>query len=81
MGTQPVEMAESLSLAFLHLLESLSPSERIAFLLREVFDAGYKEVAAALETSEANSRSRPASRILAAMSLSNCAICSSRKRM
>jgi RNA polymerase sigma-70 factor (ECF subfamily) len=56
MGTQPVEMAESLSLAFLHLLESLSPSERIAFLLREVFDAGYDEVAAALETSEANSR-------------------------
>ena len=56
MGTQPVEMAESLSLAFLRLLESLSPSERVAFLLREVFDAGYDEVAAALETSEANSR-------------------------
>jgi RNA polymerase sigma-70 factor (ECF subfamily) len=56
MGTQPVEMAESLSLAFLHLLESLSPAERVAFLLREVFDAGYDEVAAALETSEANSR-------------------------
>jgi RNA polymerase sigma-70 factor (ECF subfamily) len=56
MGTQPVEMAESLSLAFLRLLESLSPAERVAFLLREVFDAGYDEVAAALETSEANSR-------------------------
>ena len=56
MGTKPVEMAESLSLAFLRLLESLSPSERVAFLLREVFDAGYEEVAAALETSEANSR-------------------------
>src|SRR4029077_3888901 len=50
------EMSESLSLAFLRLLESLSPSERVAFLLREVFDAGYDEVAAALETSEANSR-------------------------
>jgi len=56
MGTEAVEMAESLSLAFLHLLESLSPAERAAFLLREVFDAGYDEVAAALETSEANSR-------------------------
>jgi len=56
MGTEAVEMAESLSLAFLHLLESLSPAERAAFLLREVFDAGYDEVAAALQTSEANSR-------------------------
>jgi RNA polymerase sigma-70 factor (ECF subfamily) len=56
MGTEAVEMAESLSLAFLHLLESLSPAERVAFLLREVFDAGYDEVAAALETSQANSR-------------------------
>jgi RNA polymerase sigma-70 factor (ECF subfamily) len=56
MGTEAVEMAESLSLAFLHLLESLSPAERVAFLLREVFDAGYDEVAAALETNEANSR-------------------------
>lgn len=56
LGAQPVEMAESLSLAFLHLLESLSPAERVAFLLREVFDAEYDEVAAALETSEANSR-------------------------
>ena len=35
MGTQPLEMAESLSLAFLRLLESLSPSERVAFLLRD----------------------------------------------
>jgi RNA polymerase sigma-70 factor (ECF subfamily) len=56
MGTKPVEMAESLSLAFLHLLESLSPTERVAFLLREVFDASYEEVAEVLETSEPNSR-------------------------
>ena len=55
-GTTPMEMAESLSLAFLRLLESLSPMERVAFLLREVFDASYEEVAAALDTSEANSR-------------------------
>ena len=56
MGTQPLELSESLSLAFLRLLESLSPPERVAFLLREVFDADYEEVAVALETSEANSR-------------------------
>jgi RNA polymerase sigma-70 factor, ECF subfamily len=56
LGTQHVEMAESLSLAFLRLLESLSPAERVAFLLREVFDADYDEVAAALETSESNGR-------------------------
>src|SRR5579871_1744818 len=39
------ELAESLSLAFLHVLESLTPPERAAFLLREVFDADYSEVA------------------------------------
>jgi RNA polymerase sigma-70 factor (ECF subfamily) len=55
-GTRHVEMAESLSVAFLHVLESLSPSERVAFLLREVFDAGYDEIASALDTSEANTR-------------------------
>ena len=32
------EMADSLSLSFLHLLEKLSPVERAVFLLREVFD-------------------------------------------
>jgi RNA polymerase sigma-70 factor (ECF subfamily) len=51
-----MELAESLSVAFLHVLESLTPPERAAFLLREVFDAGYDEVAGVLETSEANSR-------------------------
>jgi RNA polymerase sigma-70 factor (ECF subfamily) len=56
LGTRSLEMAESLSLAFLHILESLSPAERAAFLLREVFDAGYDEVASALGTTEANSR-------------------------
>ena len=56
LGTEAVEMAESLSLAFLHLLESLTPAERVAFLLREVFDAEYDQVAAALETSEPNCR-------------------------
>ncbi len=55
-GTTKVEMAESLSLAFLHILETLTPDERVAFLLREVFDADYAEIAATLETSEANCR-------------------------
>jgi RNA polymerase sigma-70 factor (ECF subfamily) len=55
-GSSAVEMAESLSLAFLHVLETLSPDERVAFLMREVFDADYSEIAATLETSEANCR-------------------------
>lgn len=53
---ESVEMAESLSMAFLMLLESLPPAERIAFLLREVFGYEYEEVSAILETSEANTR-------------------------
>ena len=40
------EAADSLSLAFLQLLERLSPVERAIFLLREVFDYPYEEVAA-----------------------------------
>jgi RNA polymerase sigma-70 factor (ECF subfamily) len=39
------ETADSLSLAFLVLLESLSPQQRAAFLLREVFEYPYPEVA------------------------------------
>jgi RNA polymerase sigma-70 factor (ECF subfamily) len=54
--SEPVELAESLSFAFLHILESLSAEERVAFLMREVFDAPYSEVAEALETTEVNSR-------------------------
>jgi RNA polymerase sigma-70 factor (ECF subfamily) len=56
LGAQSVEMAESLSLAFLHLLESLSPPERIAFLLYEIFEMPYSELASLLETTEANCR-------------------------
>ncbi len=47
---------ESLSIAFLVLLERLNATERAVFLLREVFDYEYAEIAAALETSEANCR-------------------------
>jgi RNA polymerase sigma-70 factor (ECF subfamily) len=46
------ELADSLSLAFLVLLERLSPLERAAFLLREVFDQPFEEVASVLGTSE-----------------------------
>jgi RNA polymerase sigma-70 factor (ECF subfamily) len=48
--------AESLSLAFLLLLEKLNPLERAIFLLREVFEYEYGEIAAIVEKSEANCR-------------------------
>lgn len=47
------EDAESLSLAFLVLLERLSPLERAVFLLHEVFDYSHAEIAATLERDEA----------------------------
>jgi RNA polymerase sigma factor (sigma-70 family) len=50
------EVADSLSLAFLVLLESLSPEQRAAFLLREVFDYPYDQIAAIVATSEGNAR-------------------------
>jgi RNA polymerase sigma-70 factor (TIGR02957 family) len=50
------EMADSLSLAFLVLLESLSPEQRAAFLLREAFDYPYDEIAAIIGKSEDNTR-------------------------
>ena len=50
------EMADSLSVAFLVLLESLSPEQRAALLLHDVFDYGYGEVAEIVGTSEQNAR-------------------------
>ena len=50
------EAADSLSLAFLQLLERLSPVERAVFLLREVFDYPYEEVAAIVGKSPDNCR-------------------------
>jgi RNA polymerase sigma-70 factor (ECF subfamily) len=44
------ETADSLSLAFLVLLESLSPQQRAAFLLREVFEYPYPEIAEIIGT-------------------------------
>jgi RNA polymerase sigma-70 factor (ECF subfamily) len=46
------ELASDLSMAFLVLLERLAPEERAAFLLREVFDAGYDEIARILGKTE-----------------------------
>ncbi len=47
-----VELASSLSIAFLVVLEQLAPDERAAFLLREVFDSEYAEIAQILGKSE-----------------------------
>jgi RNA polymerase sigma-70 factor (ECF subfamily) len=51
-----METADSLSMAFLVLLESLTPVERAVFLLREVFDYDYSEIARIVERSEGNCR-------------------------
>jgi RNA polymerase sigma-70 factor (ECF subfamily) len=50
------ETADSLSLAFLVLLESLGPVERAVFLLREVFDYEYDQIAEAVGKSPENCR-------------------------
>jgi len=50
------ELSESLTMAFLVLLESLSPLERIAFLLHEVFDYSHAEVAEITLSTEAACR-------------------------
>jgi RNA polymerase sigma-70 factor (ECF subfamily) len=50
------EDADSLSMAFLLLLERLSPVERAVFLLHDVFDYGYDEVAHIVGKSEDNTR-------------------------
>jgi RNA polymerase sigma-70 factor (TIGR02957 family) len=50
------EMADSLSLAMLVLLERLSPEQRAVLLLHEVFDYGYREIAAIIGKSQDNVR-------------------------
>lgn len=50
------ELADSLSMAFLVLLEALSPVERAVFMLREVFEYGYPEVAMITGKTEVNCR-------------------------
>ncbi len=49
-------MADSLSMAFMLMLETLSPAERAVFLLREVFDYDYAEIAPIVGKNEANCR-------------------------
>jgi RNA polymerase sigma-70 factor (ECF subfamily) len=51
-----IRRRESITLAFLVLLETLSPEERAVYLLREVFDYSHEEIAGVLNTSAANSR-------------------------
>ena len=53
---EQVERADSLSQAFLVMLERLTPLERAAFLLHDVFDYGYAELASTLDRSEAACR-------------------------
>jgi RNA polymerase sigma-70 factor, ECF subfamily len=54
--TQQAELHETLSLAFLVLLEQLTPVERAVFLLRDVFDYDYAEIAAIVGKTEAACR-------------------------
>ena len=50
------ELADSLSMAFLVLLEALSPVERAVFMLRDVFEYGYPDVARIVGKTEVNCR-------------------------
>ncbi len=50
---EDVELAESVSMAMLLVLETLAPTERAVFVLREVFDLGYDEIAGAVDKSPA----------------------------
>ncbi|MFD4585991.1 RNA polymerase sigma-70 factor [Streptomyces sp. NPDC058434] len=50
---EDIELAESMSMALMLVLETLSPTERAVFVLREVFDIGYDEIAAAVDKSPA----------------------------
>lgn len=57
--SQPVEnaqLADSLSLAFLVLLETLTPTERAVFILREVLNCEFSEIAPIVKRSEVNCR-------------------------
>ena len=50
---EDVELAESVSIAMLTVLETLGPAERAVFVLREVFDMPYDEIAEAVDKSSA----------------------------
>jgi RNA polymerase sigma-70 factor, ECF subfamily len=53
---ESAELTDSLSIAFLVLLEQLSPTERAVFLLHDVFGYRFDEIAAAVDRSEAGCR-------------------------
>jgi len=53
---QSAALAESVSLAFMVLLETLTPEERATFLLREIFEYDYESIAEILKTTPANCR-------------------------
>jgi len=53
---EPAELASSLTTAFLVVLEQLAPAERAVFLLREVFELDFDEIAGSVGKSEANTR-------------------------
>ncbi|NEB10379.1 RNA polymerase sigma-70 factor [Streptomyces coelicoflavus] len=50
---EDVELADSVSMAMMLVLETLAPVERAVFVLREVFDLGYDEIAEAVEKTPA----------------------------
>ncbi|WP_280434929.1 RNA polymerase sigma-70 factor [Nocardia carnea] len=53
---EDVELAEHMSMAMLLVLETLAPTERAVFVLREVFDLGYDEIAEAVDKTPAAAR-------------------------
>ena len=53
---EDVELAESVSIAMLTVLETLGPAERAVFVLREVFDLPYADIAAAVDKTPAAAR-------------------------
>jgi RNA polymerase sigma-70 factor (ECF subfamily) len=55
-ASEEVEQAETVSLALLVVLETLSPLERAVFILKEAFGFGYPEIAGMLERTEASVR-------------------------
>jgi RNA polymerase sigma factor (sigma-70 family) len=57
-----VLLAESVGLALLVVLDALSPAERLAFVLHDVFGVPFKDIATVLDRSEAASQPRAATR-------------------
>src|SRR3954447_17766100 len=76
---EPAELASSLTTAFLVMLEHLAPTERAVFLLREVFELDFDEIARSIGKSPANTRqiltrARPVTRVASAFHRLACRI-------